>query len=78
MDKKIFREKMEILAGAYRDPRYISDQVLKTWYEFFKDTPPERLEEAIREWVTSEANAPAIANIKDECLKIRLKEAGCV
>lgn len=78
MDKSFFAGQMAIIANSYMNDAFVSEKVLTTWYEFLKDVPEDRLQKAVKNWVGGNRTQPTIADIKEECLKIRVKEAGGV
>lgn len=75
MDRSFFAQQMALIANAYMKKDYMTEKVLTTWYEFLKDIPEDRLTNAIKSWVRANRVPPTIADIEEECLKIRVKEA---
>ena len=66
MDKDFFTRQMDFLAGAYTD-RFIQENVLRTWYEVFKDIPGDIFKANCEAWVKLTPKAPTIAELLEEC-----------
>ena len=67
MNKEFFVKQMELIAGAYRQDNFLSEGVLNTWYEFFKDIDPEVFEKNVRVWIKLNTKPPTIAELRNEC-----------
>lgn len=72
MTKSEFANVMQDLSNAYRgkfvikpdDSDEVKDEILTTWYKFFKDYRPEAFEEVARGWIEKEDKAPLIKDLK--------------
>lgn len=67
-----FADVMQKLSCAYRgkfaikpdDSEKVKDEVLESWYEFFKDYRADAFEQIAREWIEDEDKAPLIKDLK--------------
>lgn len=67
MDKNVFSEQMERIAGAYRNDDFVSERVLKAWYGFFENIPEDVFTENVTLWIKLNTKAPTIAELLNEC-----------
>ena len=63
MGEREFADIMYHLAGAYRDDRYIDDNVISTWYEYFKNIPSDLVKYAVIKWIKYESRKPEISDL---------------
>lgn len=67
MNKNEFEIPMRTLSGAYRDERYMSKDVLNTWYKYFKGFDVNVFSSVLDEWIKKEPKSPAISDLHHKC-----------
>ncbi len=72
MDKKDFLKAMSFLGVSYG--KEFDDETLSVWYTFFTDVEIEDFKEAIKQLVVNKKFIPSIAEIIDECKKVKAKK----
>lgn len=74
MDKKQFIDIAHKLRAYYPDSSIMeTPDAIKLWYEHFKETEFEVLDEAVNKWVMDSKWTPTIADLKDYCEKARVR-----
>lgn len=67
MNKNEFEKPMRTISGAYHDERYMSKDVLNTWYKYFKDFDVDVFSTVLDAWILKEPKSPAISDVHHKC-----------
>lgn len=67
MVKQDFIKTMNVIAGSYRDDRYIAENVLGAWYKFFGKFDADVFSSMADEWIRHNAKSPQISDLISAC-----------
>lgn len=69
-----FGNAMRMLSGAYRDDRYMAENVLTTWFKYFGKYDADVFSDVLDDWIQHEPKSPQISDLIRKC-NIRQKRA---